>query len=152
MKRVEPIAVIFLTMITLGIYALVWYVSTKDQMNSLGAKIPTAWLIIVPIVNFYWMWKFCQGVEYVTSKKMEGVMAFILLCLLSFIGMAIVQDSLNKVAGQPAQQSYPQQAQQTPQYTQAPQQQYNPPAASTPPPPPSASPKPPNIPPPPKSF
>ena len=152
MKRVEPIAVIFLTIITLGIYALVWYVSTKDQMNSLGAKIPTAWLIIVPIVNFYWMWKFCEGVEYVTSKKMEGVMAFILLCLLGFIGMAIVQDSLNKVAGQPARQSYPQQAQQTPQYTQAPQQQYNPPAASTPPPPPSASPKPPNIPPPPKSF
>jgi hypothetical protein len=132
MKRVEPILVIFLTIITFGIYALVWYVTTKDQMNANGAKIPTAWLLIVPIVNFYWMWKFCEGVEIVTSKRMEGVMAFILLFLLGFIGMAIVQSSLNNVSGAPAQ-SYqaPQQSYQAPPTSSA-----APPTYSAPPPPP----------------
>ncbi len=153
MKRVEPILVIFLTIITFGIYALVWFVTTKDQMNANGAKIPTAWLIIVPIINFYWMWKFCEGVEIVTSKRMEGVMAFILLCLLGFIGMAIVQDSLNKVSGAPAQ-AYraPQSAQNYPPSQTPPP--YNPPSSPSapPPPPPGASSGPPPIPPPPKSF
>ena len=37
--------------ITFGIYTIYWLVSTKEEMNTLGATIPTAWLIIVPIVN-----------------------------------------------------------------------------------------------------
>ena len=67
-------------------------------MNENGAKIPTAWLIIVPIVNFWWMWKYGEGVEVVTNGKMSGVLAFILMLLLGFIGQAIIQDSFNKVA------------------------------------------------------
>ena len=136
MKRVEPIMVVILSIITFGIYALIWYVSTKDQMNANGAKIPSAWLIIVPIINFYWMWKFCEGIGIVTNKRMDGVIAFLLLALLGLIGMAIIQDSLNKVSGPPVQ-SY-----QTP--AQTPPPTYSAPA---PPPPPSAPPS--NLPPPP---
>jgi hypothetical protein len=172
MKRVDPIMLVVLSIVTFGIYALIWYVNTKDQMNALGAKIPTAWLLIVPIANFFWLWKFSDGVELVTNRKMEGVMAFIMLCLLSVIGMAIVQDSLNKVSGQPVR------AYQTPQYTQPTQPsqsppprqatpptqtpptqtpptqtppQYNPPGSSPPPPPPGHS-GPPPIPPPPTKL
>ncbi len=53
MKNRSPIAVFLLPMFTFGIYGLVWLVKTKNEMNSLGAKIPTAWLLIIPFVNLY---------------------------------------------------------------------------------------------------
>ena len=98
MQKRDPLMVFFLSIITLGIYALVWEVKTKREMNTKGAQIPTAWLLIIPIVNFYWLWKFSEGVETVTNKEMSGAVAFLLIFFLSVIGMAIVQSSLNKVA------------------------------------------------------
>ncbi len=98
MKRRSPVGLIVLSIVTLGIYALVWYVVTKNEMNAQGASIPTAWLIIIPIANIYWQWKFCVGVEKVTNGGMSAAVAFLLIWLLSVIGMAIIQSSLNKVA------------------------------------------------------
>jgi hypothetical protein len=145
MKRVDPILLVFLSIITFGIYALVWYVSTKHQANALGAKIPTCWLIILPIIDFYWMWKFCEGIEYVTNKKVEGVISFLAIMFLSVIGMAIVQNGINNAFSETAQ-SYQAPA----QSYQAPQQTYN--APSTIPPPPGGSAGPPTIPPPPAKL
>jgi len=98
MQHRNPIMVIFLSLITLGIYALVWSVRTKDEMNAKGAQIPTAWLLIIPFVNYFWLWKFSEGVEVVTSKKMGAGVAFCLQFFLGVIGMAIIQDKLNQVA------------------------------------------------------
>jgi hypothetical protein len=106
-KKRSPVAVLLLPLITLGIYSLYWEVVTKIEMNNKGASIPTAWLIIVPIVNIWWIWKHSEGVEKVTGEKMSAVIAFILQFLLGFIGQAIIQDSLNKVADQPAVASAP---------------------------------------------
>lgn len=97
MKNRSPAAIIGLTIITLGIYTIYWSVSTKNEMNRLGAQIPTAWLIIVPFVNIWWLWKYSEGVEKVTNAKMSGVMAFVLLWLISIIGMVIVQLEFNKL-------------------------------------------------------
>ena len=96
MKKRNPIAVALLPFITFGIYAIVWMVKTKDEMVAKGAEIPTAWLIIIPLVNIWWEWKYCQGVEKVTGGKMSGVLSFILLVFLGCIGAAIIQDSFNK--------------------------------------------------------
>ncbi|MFO8010507.1 MAG: DUF4234 domain-containing protein [Dehalococcoidia bacterium] len=90
--------VFFLSLITLGIYGLVWYVKTKNEMNTRGAQIPTAWLLIIPVVNWFWAWKFSEGVEVVTSKQMSAVIAFFLLLFLGAIGMAIIQDKFNNVS------------------------------------------------------
>jgi len=98
MQRRDPIMVFLFSVITLGIYSIFWAVATKDQMNAKGAQIPTAWLIIVPIVNFFWWWKFCEGVEVVTNKGMGAAVAFLLILFLGAIGMAIIQNELNKVA------------------------------------------------------
>ena len=95
MQKRNPIAVALLPFVTFGIYSIYWLVKTKGEMNSLGAKIPTAWLIIVPLVNIWWMWKYSEGVEQVTGGKLNGVLAFVLLWLLGSIGGAIVQDSFN---------------------------------------------------------
>ena len=97
MTRRNPIVVLILSVVTLGIYAIVWYVVTKREMNRLGARVPTAWLIIIPLINIYWMWKFSEGVGNVTKGRMSGAVAFLLLFFLSVIGMAIAQSSLNSV-------------------------------------------------------
>jgi len=98
MKRRDPLMVVVLSIVTLGIYSLVWFVRTKGEMNTQGAEIPTAWLIIIPFVGLYWMWKFCNGVEKVTKGGMSAAVGFLLLYLLGPIGEAIVQSELNKVA------------------------------------------------------
>ncbi len=98
MQHRDPIMVILLSIITFGIYSLFWYVTTKNEMNAKGAQIPTAWLIIIPFVNIWWYWKFCEGVELVTNKGMGVAVAFLLLWLLGAIGEAIIQNELNKVA------------------------------------------------------
>ena len=96
MQKRSVAAVIILTIITLGIYGIVWFVKTKNEMNQNGADIPTAWLLIVPIASIYWMWKWAGGVEHVTRGKFSQAIGFILVFLLGLIGMAIVQDALNK--------------------------------------------------------
>jgi hypothetical protein len=70
MKPRNPALVIIFSIVTLGIYALYWFVKTKREMNSIGVSIPTAWLIIIPFVNIYWLWKYCDGVEVVTKEKL----------------------------------------------------------------------------------
>jgi hypothetical protein len=98
MKRRSPVAVLLLPCITFGIYAMVWYYKTKEEMVSLGASIPTFFFVFIPVLNLYWMWKWCGGVEHVTKKQVGAIMAFILICFLSVLGMAIVQSKLNAVA------------------------------------------------------
>jgi len=98
MNKRSPIAVFFLPLITFGIYGLVWYVKTKGEMNTKGAGIPTAWLLIIPIANIFWMWKWAQGVGKVTNNSMSGPVAFLLILFLGVIGMAIIQSKFNEVA------------------------------------------------------
>ncbi|MBA2279440.1 DUF4234 domain-containing protein [Candidatus Saccharibacteria bacterium] len=102
MKNRSPVAVLLLPFVTFGIYSIYWAVSTKGEMNKLGATIPTAWLLIIPFVNIWWLWKHSEGAEHVTQGKMSAVLAFILQFLLGMIGQAIIQDSFNKVSEQPA--------------------------------------------------
>ncbi|MEP6865339.1 MAG: DUF4234 domain-containing protein [Deltaproteobacteria bacterium] len=96
MKQRSVGGVIVLSLITFGIYALVWHVQTKNEMNECGADIPTAWLLLVPIANIYWLWKWCTGIEHITKEKMTAPVAFLLHVMLPLIGMAILQDTMNK--------------------------------------------------------
>jgi hypothetical protein len=88
--------VLLLSLVTLGIYSIYWHVKTKQEMVSCGADIPTAWLLIVPIGNLYWLWKWCGGIEHITREKMTAPVAFLLHVMLPMIGMMILQDTMNK--------------------------------------------------------
>jgi len=98
MKERSPLAVFVLPFITFGIYSLYWLVATKTEMNRNGTNIPTAWLLIVPLANIWWYWKFSEGVEEVTHRQMSAGVAFLMLFLLPVIGPAIIQTTLTKVA------------------------------------------------------
>lgn len=97
MTKRSPVAVILLTLFTFGIYGLYWEVVTKGEMVKKGADIPTAWLIIIPIANLWWAYKYCMGVEKVTNGKMSGVLALVLMLVLSIVGLGIIQDAFNNV-------------------------------------------------------
>lgn len=101
MKNRSPIAVFFFSFATFGIYGIYWYVKTKGEINKLtDAKIPTAWLIIIPLVNIWWTWKYSEGVDKATKGELSAVISFILLLALGSIGMAVIQNSFNKVGQQ----------------------------------------------------
>lgn len=92
------VAVYLLSIITFGIYAIYWEVKTKEEINSLGADIPTAWLLIIPIANIYWIYKYAEGYSEKVKKDNNGVLWFIVFWLVSIIMPAIVQSDLNKIA------------------------------------------------------
>ncbi len=99
-KHRSPILVIVLSLITFGLYALYWWYQTKNEMNSLGASIPTFILAIIPIVNFYWMWKYCEAyAKYVKKDDSAALLTFLAFLIFFPIGQYLVQVDLNKIAG-----------------------------------------------------
>lgn len=103
MQNRNPFVVFILVCVTCGIYGLVWYVKTKEELKARGAEIPTAWLLIVPFANLYWLWKWAAGVEKETGFSAVG--AFLMCLFIGPVGMAVVQSEFNKLgaAQTPAQ-------------------------------------------------
>ena len=98
MVKQRNIAMVYgLMIITFGLYAIYWTVKTKRELNHLGASIPTSWLILIPFVNIYWMYKYCEGFSLV-KKDNNAVMWFILYFFVGFIMPYVVQSELNKHA------------------------------------------------------
>ena len=97
MQKREPVSVLLLSIFTLGIYGIYWHVMTKKEMNSIGASIPTAWLIIVPIVNIWWAWKYAEGVAFVTKNRYTHFISFVLMVFLSSFANPIFQSAFNDV-------------------------------------------------------
>ncbi len=98
MKNRSIATVLLLTFITFGIYGIIWVVKTKSEMNKLGAQIPTALLIIVPFVNIYWIWKYAEGVEFVTKGRLINAVAFLLILTLGVVGLAVLQNEFNNLS------------------------------------------------------
>ena len=97
-KKRNPIGVLVLTVATLGIYGVYWVVKTKVDINSLGARIPTAWLFIIPIVNIYFVYKYAEGFSRHVRKDNRPVIWFLLYMLLLPVAMVLFQMGLNKAA------------------------------------------------------
>ena len=97
MTHRSVLKVLILSFVTCGIYGIVWFVNTKEEMRTAGAEIPTALLLFIPFANLYWLWKYSAGVELVSNGKTSQVIGFVLLALLGVIGIAILQDGFNKL-------------------------------------------------------
>ncbi|MEM5772636.1 MAG: DUF4234 domain-containing protein [Candidatus Aenigmatarchaeota archaeon] len=82
--------------ITLGIYFVYWAVKTKNELNELGAQITTCWLMIIPIANIYWLYKYAEGFAKVTKKE-STILWFLLFFFIGIAMPAIVQSELNKL-------------------------------------------------------
>jgi hypothetical protein len=99
MKNRNIGTMILLTIVTFGIYFLVWSVMTAREMRRQGADIPNSILIIIPFANIWWTWKYSEGVEKVTAGKVSTILSFVLLYVAGFIGIYVVQYEFNKIGG-----------------------------------------------------
>lgn len=97
-KRRNPVLVVIFSIITAGIYFLYWAVKTKEEIKSLGASIPTMWLIIVPIGNAYLLYKYCDGFSEYVRKDRLGITWFLTAITIFPVFPVIVQIELNKLA------------------------------------------------------
>lgn len=102
-KQRSPIAVFFLSFLTLGIYAWYWLVKTKGELNAAqheNPHIPTAWIWLIPFVGtIWWAWRYSESVEKYTHKECSQVISFILMLLLNVIGYAVLQYYFNQHQG-----------------------------------------------------
>lgn len=83
---------------TFGLYFLYWDVSTKVEINELGGDIPTAFLIIIPIANLYWLYRYCEDFSKYVKKDDNAILYFLLFVFLPIIMPIIVQDELNRLS------------------------------------------------------
>jgi len=93
MTKQNPITVFVLSFVTAGIYYLFWLAKTRADLVRGGAQIPTAWLIIVPLAAYWFLWVLAGETSKVTGKP--AINTFLLLLLLGGIGAAVVQSEIN---------------------------------------------------------
>lgn len=102
---------IILTIVTCGIYGIIWFISLTDDTNTVWGKPGTSGgmaflltLVTCGIYSLYWAYK--QGEKLDEAKQAKGLAggsSGILYLLLSIFGLGIIayalmQDSLNKLA------------------------------------------------------
>lgn len=97
-KERDLLGVYLLGIFTFGLYFLYWDVSTKVEINELGGDIPTAFLIIIPIANLYWLYRYCEDFAKYVKKDDNAILYFILFVFLPIIMPIIVQPELNSLA------------------------------------------------------
>jgi hypothetical protein len=149
----NPLGVIGLTLITLGIYGIFWYYYTQKELAEIGRANNTeelgtspgnsvlavtlgAFIIVPPFVSIYNACKRLSAAERLTGAQegMEPGLLFLLWIFISPIGLYLYQSSMNKVltaqaGGAPA-----------PQVAAPPAEQPAQPQAAPPPPPPPPTP------------
>ena len=94
MRRRHALAVIALSLASAGGYAIAWLVETRREMNQLGARIPSPWLLAIPVTALYWAWCWSEGVRHVTAARTTAGAAFC-LWLLGPVGFAVIQARFN---------------------------------------------------------
>ncbi len=100
-QKRNPLLVFVLTLITFGIYYIVWLVLTTKELRKFTKKAPNPnllWLILIPGINIIivliYNWKYGDALNEITGAN--GFIVFVLMTILSPIGLAIAQSKLNK--------------------------------------------------------
>jgi hypothetical protein len=101
-KKRNPLFVIIVSILTGFLYGIYWFYSTRKELNELTNQdtSPILWTLglLVPIVNLYVLWKYCEDVE-ITSKKAHNKVVLFLAWLVFFpIAQFLTQEELNKLA------------------------------------------------------
>jgi len=95
-QKRDLFVVILLLVVTLGLYFIYWGVKTKGELCRMGAKIPTAWLLIVPFAYFYFWYKYAEAFTIFVKKGSDPMGYFLLMALLPWVGIVLLQSEFNK--------------------------------------------------------
>ena len=92
-KRPSLAKIILLTIFTLGLYSIYWAVVTKRELNRAGGNVPNAIFIFIPLINFYFWYRYAQSYTTIVKKtqdKMETIVYFLLGSIQAFSGFLSV--------------------------------------------------------------
>ena len=102
-KYRNVVFVIVISIITGGIYAVYWLVSTTNELRRMTSSAPNPWfllLMLVPIANiivfFWYYWKYSKAIGEISD--FDPVLLFVLWVIISPVAMIIAQIQLNKKA------------------------------------------------------
>lgn len=101
---------IILTVITCGIYGIVWFINLTDDIGYLsedeklnGAKAFIYTIITCGIYGFFWAYNVGKGIEKAQEKRNlpatdnSAIFIILQLCGLGIITCCIAQDEINKM-------------------------------------------------------
>lgn len=105
MTRRDVFLVIFYSIITCGIYSIYWFYRTTEELNQFEKNEPLQNYIVAILLSIvtcgiygiYWMYKFYRKVDNVTRENNCIINLVLSLFFSGLVGMAIVQNSLNKL-------------------------------------------------------
>ena len=97
---------LFLSFITLGIWALIWLCRVTTQLNAYEDRHPRkSWhelifCLLLPFYYIYWTYKSAQLLEKAAGKEGDrfGVLCLACAALVPPVGMALIQDRINALA------------------------------------------------------
>ena len=90
-------SVLALSLASAGAYSVAWLCQTRREMNRLGARIPSPWLLVFPVTALYFAWCWAEGVHHVTAGRTPAGRAFA-LALLGPPGCAALQAAFNALS------------------------------------------------------
>ena len=111
----NPLGVIGLSLITLGIYYIFWYYYINKELAEMGKARNTeelgtspgtsvlaitlgAFIIVPPFVSIYRTWvRKCKAEDAVGVDGMEAGLGFLLSILIGLVGIYILQRDMNKI-------------------------------------------------------
>jgi Domain of unknown function (DUF4234) len=101
MNRREVSTVIILSIVTLGIYTIIWLVMTRNEMQKFGVQTVHPLLMFVPIAGpfilIYFLWQYAGGVQLITKGKISQAVAFMYLFRIGAIGLGVLQEEFNQI-------------------------------------------------------
>jgi hypothetical protein len=80
-----------------GIYGVLWFAWTADELRAKGHALPPSWHLIIPILNVIWIWRWSAAVGRVSNAEQSAATSFLLLVLIGPVGGAVLQSKLNEL-------------------------------------------------------
>ena len=107
MKNRSVLAVVLLSIVTCGIYAIYWFYVMAEDMNAKDStKQPLTNLIVAillgiitcGIYTIYWMFRFYEKADAITGKNNYVVYFILTLFGFGIVSMALLQNDVNQGA------------------------------------------------------
>ena len=97
--RIMLSALFVLTAIFAQAYTIYWFFQTQKELEARGAEsIPNALLLIVPLVNIYYIYKYAKGAEKITQGRQPMFLSLLLFLLgNSILFMILCQMTYNEI-------------------------------------------------------
>ncbi len=97
-KEKNPFLVLILSILTLGIYHIWWFIETKKEMELGGVDLPGFGYLINPVTTIYFLYKYFEA--FSTQIKKDSAPKFWTLLYITCwpVAVILIQTELNRVA------------------------------------------------------